>query len=149
MFLVQHKQLSVRLKDKPFFITTNRNAVRESTVRHMVRTGKKCNYNRKVLRAFLFLFFLIAYTQHVQSSYIMFTLLREVFFLLYCCTVNCYVYTRNYRNSPSSVHTLVKDSSIETVNQKYRPKYNQVFLRSTRIIFSPFMMTILNLLLSV
>jgi len=39
MFLVQHKQLSVRLKDKPFFITTKRNAVRESTVRHMVRTG--------------------------------------------------------------------------------------------------------------
>jgi len=43
MFLVQHKEISVRLKDKPFFITTNRNAVRESTVRHMVRTGGEKN----------------------------------------------------------------------------------------------------------
>jgi len=41
VFLVQHKQLSVRLTDNPFFITTNRNAVRESTVWRMVRTGGK------------------------------------------------------------------------------------------------------------
>jgi len=81
MFLVQHKQLSVRLKDKPFFITTNRNAVRESTVRHMVRTGKKCYYNRQALKAFLLLFFLIAYAEHTQSSCIVVKLLREVFTL--------------------------------------------------------------------